>query len=300
VDLTALAVVVRFAAEAAQRRSIEDNDHGEQIWSTATLGELAVAAGDAGEAQAKYGLACAVPGVTFFNKQSMLGQLDLLEKLDFNASAVAAAGDAIRATLPVEDPRTPKFQKVLIFSGHMIDAPQRAEARFPPGKEAAVRECLEKILADWGAGAGDLAVCGAARGGDILFAEICKSRGAHVRLLLPKGEGPFIAESVRLPGSDWVNRFHTLMDTCEHWFQDDHLGPPPEDASVHARNNLWILNTGRSESRPRQLYAALVWDEKPTGDGPGGTSHFASEAVRLNAQLEIVNPTRLSEAGSTK
>jgi tetratricopeptide (TPR) repeat protein len=300
VDLARLAVVVRFAAEAAQRRSIEDNNHGEQIWSTATLGELAVVAGDADEARAQYGLACAIPGVTFFNKQSMLGQLDLMDRMDFNAPVVAAASEVIRATLPAEDPRWPKFQKVFVFSGHMIDGPERAQARFPPAKEAVVMERLEKILADWGGGAGDLAVCGAARGGDILFAEVCKRRGAHVRLLLPKREGQFIAESVRLPGSDWVNRFHALMDTCEHWFQDDHLGPPPEGASVHARNNLWILNTGRSEARPRQLYAALVWDEKPTGDGPGGTSHFADEAVRLDAQLEIVNPTQLSEEGTAK
>jgi hypothetical protein len=83
------------------------------------------------------------------------------------------------------------------------------------------------------------------------------------------------------------------MDTCEHWFQDDHLGPAPENASVHARNNLWILNTGRVEARPRQLYAALVWDEKPTGDGPGGTSHFASEVLRLSGKREIVNPTQM-------
>jgi hypothetical protein len=300
VDLAVLAVVVRFAAEAAHRRSIEDNHHGEQIWSTATLGELAVVAGDAGEARAKYSLACAVPGVTFFNKLSMLEQLNLMEKMDFNAPAVAAAGEAIRATLPAEDPRSPKFQKIFVFSGHMIDEPTRAEARFPPAKEGVVRERLEKILADWGAGAGDLAVCGAARGGDMLFAEICKRRGANVRLMLPKREGKFIAESVRLPGSDWVSRFHALMDTCEHWFQDEHLGPPPEDASVHARNNLWILNTGRCEARPRKLYAAVVWDEKPTGDGPGGTSHFANEAVRLNAPLEIVNPTKLPEGGDTR
>jgi hypothetical protein len=139
-----------------------------------------------------------------------------------------------------------------------------------------------------------LAICGAARGGDILFAEVCKQRGVQVRLLLPMGESSFLAESVRLPGSDWVSRFNALMDTCEVWFQADHLGPPPDDASVHARNNLWVLNTGRCEARPRHLYAALVWDEKPTGDGPGGTSHFASEALRLNAQLEIVNPAQIS------
>jgi len=300
IDVTALAVVVRFAAQATLRLAREDNNRGEQIWSTATLGELAVVAGNAEEARDKYGRACTVPGVTFFNKQSMLEQLALMENLDFNASAVAAAREAIQVTLPAEDPRSPQFQKVLVFSGHMIDAPTRREARFPPAKEAAVKERLERILSDWGAGPGDLAVCGAARGGDILFAEICKKRGVHVRLLLPMPEGEFIAESVRLPNSKWVDRFHALMDTCEHWFQDDHLGPAPENASVHARNNLWILNTGRVEARPRQLYAALVWDEKPTGDGPGGTSHFASEALRLNGKVEIVNPTELRDEGSTK
>jgi tetratricopeptide (TPR) repeat protein len=294
IDLDALTVVVRFAAQVALRLARDDNNHAEEIWSTATLGELAVVAGNTDEAREGYSLACSIPGVTFFNKQSMLGQLELMDNLDFNAPAVAAAIEAIRGTLPAEDPRSPKFQKVLVFSGHMIDAPTRREPRFPPVKENAVKERLEQILSDWGAGPGDLAVCGAARGGDILFAETCQKRGAHVRLLLPKQEGEFIAESVRLPDSKWVDRFHALMDTCEHWFQDDHLGPAPENASVHARNNLWILNTGRVEARPRQLYAALVWDEKPTGDGPGGTSHFASEAERLNGKVEIVNPTQLA------
>ena len=293
VDLAELAAVVRFAANAALQRARDNNDHGGEVWSTATLGELAVVAGDAEEAERRYRDACAVPGATFFNKQSMLDQLALMDKLAFNNAAVAAAREAIQASLPANDPRTPGFQKVFVFSGHMIDAPDRREKRFPPSKEAAVKQRLEQILADWGAGPGDLAISGAARGGDILFAEACQKRGAYVRLLLPKREGDFIENSVRLPGSNWVARFNALMDKCEAWFQDDHLGPAPEGASVHARNNLWILNTGRVEARPRQLYAALVWDEKPTGDGPGGTSHFASESHRLNAHLEIVNPTQL-------
>lgn len=295
IDIAELTAVVRFAAEAAERTAVNENDQREQVWSIATLGELAVVAGDAEQARQKYSLACTIPAVTFFNKISMLEQLALMAKLGFHPPAVAAAEETIRLTLPADDPRTPRFDKVFVFSGHMIDLPTRPQPRFPPGKERAVREQLERILADWEAGSGDLAVCGAARGSDILFAEICQQRGAHVRLLLPRPEPDFVEESVRLPGSKWVQRFNTLMEKCEPWFQDDHLGASPENASVHARNNLWILNTGRVEARPRQLYAALVWDEKPTGDGPGGTSHFADEVRRLSGNLEIVNPTKLPE-----
>lgn len=56
------------------------------------------------------------------------------------APTVAAAREAIQVTLPAEDPRSPKFRKVLVFSGHMIDAPTRREPQFPPTKERAVKE----------------------------------------------------------------------------------------------------------------------------------------------------------------
>ena len=50
--------------------------------------------------------------------------------------------------------------------------------------------------------------------------------------------------------------------------QPDRLKAPPKGVSVFARNNLWIINTVRVEiSDPKNLYALLVWDEAPTGDG---------------------------------
>ena len=44
---------------------------------------------------------------------------------------------------------------------------------------------------------------------------------------------------------------------------------------------------------PRNLYALLVWDEKPTGDGPGGTADCATRVKRLGGRIAIVNPKRL-------
>ena len=49
----------------------------------------------------------------------------------------------------------------------------------------------------------------------------------------------------------------------------------------------------REAGDPRKIHALLVWDEKPTGDGPGGTSDFQEKVCHLGGHLEIINPTRL-------
>jgi hypothetical protein len=185
----------------------------------------------------------------------------------------------------------------VVFSGHMIDKPGRSEERFPPSKENAVRERIAKQLDVWTIGAGDLAICGGARGGDILFAELCADRGAEVGLFLPLPENQFLEESVRLPDSDWEQRFFALRDRdrVKVFMQSDRLKSPPKGASVFSRNNLWMINTARVEANdPRNLYALLVWDEKPTGDGPGGTSDFVLRVKQLGGRLApLINPTKL-------
>ena len=45
---------------------------------------------------------------------------------------------------------------------------------------------------------------------------------------------------------------------------------------------------------PKNLYGLLVWDEKPVGDGPGGTSDFAARVKQLGGHLApIINATKL-------
>ena len=95
----------------------------------------------------------------------------------------------------------PQFHKIVVSSGHMIDLPDRPNPRFPPVKEGVVRARLAQQLESWGIGANDVAICGGARGSDILFAELCLERGAHVRLFIALPEEEFLKESVRLPGS---------------------------------------------------------------------------------------------------
>lgn len=186
-------------------------------------------------------------------------------------------------------------RKLIVASGHMIDLPDRPHPRFPPSKERAVREHLAQQLERWDIGPGDLGICGGARGSDILFAECCLVRGALVWIFLALPEEQFVTESVRLPGSTWEPRFVALRQhpRVTTYFLHEQVGARPEPAAAFAQNNVWIIDTARALAPPGQLYAILVWDEQPTGDGPGGTSHFAQTIQALGGHLAIINPTIL-------
>lgn len=188
----------------------------------------------------------------------------------------------------------PNLAKVALCSGHMIDAPGRATARFPEEKAEVVRQKIADQLARWRIGAGDLAICGGACGSDILFAEECLRRGARIRLLLAQPADDFVRDSVQHAGPDWVRRFHALRAAAEVEVLPPETESSPEDSSIYGRTNLWMIETAQHEAGdPRKIYALLVWDEKPTGDGPGGTSDFQAKVCHLGAQLEIINPTTL-------
>jgi hypothetical protein len=175
----------------------------------------------------------------------------------------------------------------------MIDAPGRKEARFPPQKEQAVRSRIARQLEDWSAGPPDTGICGGARGADILFAEECIKRGARVVLLIPLPEGEFLEQSVRLPGSDWESRYRSLRARCETHFQNEEWPGRYPELDVFSRNNLWCIEKARSLAAAGDIRALLVWDERPSGDGPGGTSDFAARIAKIGGSVAIVNPTLL-------
>jgi tetratricopeptide (TPR) repeat protein len=300
-DLDGLISIVRFAGRDAV--DCAKNDEA-AIWATATLAELELAAGDAARAMEAYTHASHRPGTTAFQVDSMLQQVRLLESLDFRPEALTPVKEllekrsqALAKKLAGPKKTEQKFRKVVVASGHMIDGPEREEARFPATKEPAVKERINKQLDNWKIGEGDLAISGGARGADILVAEACADRGAEVWLMLPLAEPDFLEASVRLTDSDWEDRYYNLRDreNVKLFFQPDRLKSPPKSASVFARNNLWMINTARVlADDPARLCALLVWDEKPTGDGPGGTSDFAVRIRKLGGRLApIINPTKL-------
>ena len=128
----------------------------------------------------------------------------------------------------------------------------------------------------------------------MLFAEECLRRGAQIRLLLAQKVEDFVRASVHHAGDDWVRRFDALRAQAQVEILPEEADTVPNDISIYARTNLWIIETARVEAGdPRRIYALLVWDEKPTGDGPGGTSDFQEKVCHLGASLEIINPTTL-------
>jgi hypothetical protein len=212
---------------------------------------------------------------------------------------IGAEGVLHALNLAMENRRKPsrEYKRVFICSGHMTDRKGRKPARFPHEKVERVAEEIDKALTAWNIGDKDLAICGGARGADILFAEASVWRNAHVRLLVALPEEKFFNESVRHPQGGWISRYHALKknELCEVRIQQEALGPPREADRVWDRNNRWIINTARAEAPPDPIYALLVWDEKTTGDGEGGTADFARlyDEVGGGNDPVIINPTLL-------
>lgn len=289
-----VSIVARHKLEDTQNAK-DDATRSEHTWAVATCGELALLSGDAQAAEQLFTRAATTPGVTPFALESMLRQLEMYEGLGLHPEATAGARRALelgRQYLP-KVPTPPRH--VLLASGHMIDADDRPKPRFPRGKEQAVAARIAECLDAWQIGKDDLAICGAARGTDLMVAEACLARGCPVTLLIAKEEGEYLAESVELPRSNWSDRYFAVKENplTTVRFQPEDLGTTPKDLA-HARNNRWCLNTAWATARVRaSVFVLLVWDQQPTGDGPGGTSHAASIAKQYAGKLEIIDPTQL-------
>jgi hypothetical protein len=106
----------------------------------------------------------------------------------------------LAAMSKVQVDQSPK--NVVLFSGHMIDAPDRRTPRFPPDKERTAAAAIAQTLEDIGAAGGDLSISGGACGGDLLFAEACIARDMALELYIPFDEPTFLANSVEFAGGD--------------------------------------------------------------------------------------------------
>jgi tetratricopeptide (TPR) repeat protein len=203
-----------------------------------------------------------------------------LQRLAFRPAAVAAALAEVDRAISRRGP--PRPRQVLLFSGHMIDAPDRPVSRFPPQREAAAAAAIAARLDQLDAGPGDLALTQGACGGDILFAEACLARGVRLELLQPFDEAGFLARSVAFAGAAWVDRYHAVAGSpgVTRRPMPDALGPTPAGANPFERCNLWLLYTALAWG-PQAVRFIALWNGQG-GDGPGGTRHLV-EAVRAHA-----------------
>ncbi|MGE0820854.1 MAG: TRAFs-binding domain-containing protein [Candidatus Binatia bacterium] len=290
-ELQAMEGGVRWAAQSALARNPKN------YWARVTLGDLEVVIGNKETVERAYKDAVAVADKDWFALDSSRQQLLLLQDLEFRSEMVATSlkifDRALGKLAPPEESWEPRH--VFLFSGHMIDAPDRKEPRFPATKEDIATWALLAKLDELGAGPQDLALCGGACGGDLIFAEACLSRGMRVELRIPFAEPQFLQASVTFPadGDRWRERFYTVKSNpnTKLLVMNDELGPLPKGGNPFARDNLWQLYTALAWG-PEKVRFLCLWNRKG-GDGPGGTQHMYDTVTKHAGQVHVLDTTTL-------
>ena len=183
-------------------------------------------------------------------------------------------------------------RQVFLFSGHMVDAPDRSPPRFPPDKELLAAAAIDKLLDELGATATDMAISSGACGGDLLFSESCLLRGLRVKIYLPFVEEEFLKESVDFAGEHWRQKFFWVKARAEGWhIMPQELGPTPKNEDPFACVNLWMLDQAFAYGTGKVSFICL-WDRR-AGDGPGGTKHLHDAVFQGSGKAYVIDTTRL-------
>jgi tetratricopeptide (TPR) repeat protein len=268
--------------------------HNKDFWARVTLGDLDLLVSEQSIVERSYRDAV-VAADNWFSLDSSRQQLHLLRDLGFRpevVSSVLALFD--HAIEKFEAPITPR--QVFLFSGHLIDAPDRATPRFPAEKESVAAQRIAEALDQLGAGPVDLALTQGACGGDLLFTEACLKRGVKVNWLQPFHEAEFIRNSVVCCAEGWRKRYYDAKLGREVSIRSapEALGAMPSGAREgypYERCNLWLLYTALSYGIDKVRFVCL-WNGGG-GDGPGGTAHMYNEVNQRTGQVTWIDTRTL-------
>ena len=224
-------------------------------------------------------------------------QLLLYQRLGILKENIQAGIDNIA---PVAGQVAAAPPRVILFTGHRIDTPQRKTPRFPAAKEQQARAMIfEAVAKEKNASAGTLfGISGGASGGDILFHEVCAELNipSQMYLVLPKND--YIKASVADGGADWVERFNRLYEKSKPKVLADSDRLPrwlraKKDYDIWQRSNLWMLHNALFISEDHLTLIAL-WNGA-TGDGPGGTEDMVKRAQDRGATFIHLDARKLIE-----
>lgn len=294
-ERTAMEGGVRWATRARLARDPRN------FWARMTAADLLLMTGEGWQIERAYKDALAVAEGDWFALNSVRQQLSILRDLEFRPPETGVALAVVERTLAnIEAPRKAWMpRRVLLFSGHMIDRKDRPQPRFPADKTPIAAQAIGNLLDKLGVGEGDLGICGAACGGDLLFAEVMLARGGRLDLRIAYDEPTFLARSVTFDKSpadapdDWRERYYAVKRNPRSGLlvMPDELGPTPKGINDYERLNLWQLYSALSYGEDKVHFVCL-WNRQG-GDGPGGTRHMHDEVARRTGQVHVLDTTRL-------
>ena len=191
----------------------------------------------------------------------------------------------------------------LVFSGHMIDAPNRPHPRFPASQEDVAAARIKQAIEEIAAAAAErqeriVGLAGVSDGGDLLFHEACHQLGVETQVLLPVPELVYRATAISRQASRWADRYHAALrnasavltlahtDTLPGWLQTR------PNYSTWQRNNQWILHHAWATTTSGRVTVLALWNGEP-GDGPGGVADMVATAQARGAEVVSLDTVTL-------
>ena len=259
----------------------QDDYSGDRYWPLATRAEAALILGDVDAARERYAAAAKLAGTNYGNLSTTRRQARML--LAYRNEDAEWLDEVMRVP------------PVLVYTGHMIDAPGRPVPRFDPLMEAEVSKTIRTQLQDLKPGA---AYGSAACGADILCLEAVHELGGELHIVLPFPVEQFRATSVDIREDiGWGDRFERLLDVATEVLVISEQPPHGCKATFQYTN---LIMTGLARLRAQMMGATLrglaVWDGS-TGGEPGGTG--SAVQTWRNTGLEVDHVTVINPATPT-
>lgn len=248
-------------------------DGGDRYWLVSTLGEAALLSGNWAAAEDWYEKALELGRGNWGSLQSTRHNARLLlQQLD---------GDQGRVD------RIFRVPSVAVFSGHMIDRPDREVPRFPASAEQEIKEAIRARLEKVNAGFG---YASAACGSDILFHEAILERNGESHVVLPYEKEFFVEDSVDIAGNPvWGARCDSVIARAAQVLEASKRSQICGRVSyMFANLMLHGLASVHAEQLETRLVPMAVWDGLP-GDGPDGTAGTVARWKSLGLEVEIID-----------
>lgn len=189
-------------------------------------------------------------------------------------------------------------KRVLIFTGHLIDAANRKEKRFQADMIGEVRHLIrtyldEEIRHD----APDVAITSLGAGGDMIFASEVLKSGIPLVVFLPFEKKRFIEESVSYKKMEnkgesrrWEQDFERILEQAEQVIYSDEQ---PGEGNPFEACNRAMRDYGLKEAAGDRDWVSVLALMRPQEVlKQGGTSHFVEDLKKKRIGVHIIWPDR--------